>query len=98
MIDQNKLYHLLTQIPRGRVTSYKELAKKLKTKGFRAVGQIIGANPNAPKVPCHRVVCSDGKLGGYAFGVKKKIEILESEGVKIANGKVKDFEKKIFKF
>ena len=98
MINSQKLYELLSVIPKGKVTTYKELAKKLKTKGYRAVGQIVGRNPNAPKVPCHRVVRSDGDLGGYAFGIKKKIALLESEGVKIKAGKVLDFEKKIFKF
>lgn len=97
-INSQKLYELLKQIPKGQVTTYKELAKKLKTKGYRAVGQIVGANPNAPQVPCHRVVRTDGGLGGYAFGIKKKIEILASEGVKIADGKVIDFEKKLHKF
>lgn len=97
-INSQKLYDLLCEIPRGCVTTYKELAKKLKTKGYRAVGQIVGANPNAPKVPCHRVVRSDGGLGGYAFGLPKKIEILAAEGVKISDGKVTDFEKKLFKF
>ena len=98
MIDQEKLYQLLTQIPKGKVTTYKELALKLKTKGFRAVGQIVGRNPNAPKVPCHRVVRVDGSLGGYAFGIDKKIALLNQEGVKIENGKVLDFEKKLHKF
>jgi methylated-DNA-[protein]-cysteine S-methyltransferase len=97
-INSQKLYDLLCEIPRGRVTTYKELAKKLKTKGYRAVGQIVGANPNAPKVPCHRVVRSDGGIGGYAFGLPKKIEILATEGVKISDDKVTDFEKKLFKF
>lgn len=97
-INSAKLYDLLKQIPKGKVTTYKELAKKLKTKGYRAVGQIVGANPNAPSVPCHRVVRSDGGLGGYAFGLKKKIEILAVEGVKIIDGKVIDFEKKLHKF
>jgi len=97
-INSQKLYDLLCEIPRGRVTTYKELAKKLKTKGYRAVGQIVGANPNAPKVPCHRVVRSDGGIGGYAFGLPKKIEILAAEGVKISDGKVENFEKKLFKF
>jgi methylated-DNA-[protein]-cysteine S-methyltransferase len=73
MINSQKLYDLLSEIPQGKVTTYKELAKKLQTKGYRAVGQIVGANPNAPQVPCHRVVRSDGGLGGYAFGLKKKL-------------------------
>jgi methylated-DNA-[protein]-cysteine S-methyltransferase len=97
-INSQKLYELLKEIPKGKVTTYGELAKKLKTKGFRAVGQIVGKNPNAPKVPCHRVVRSDGGLGGYAFGIEKKIQILASEGVKVSGGKVLDFEKKFYKF
>ena len=98
VISSAKLYELLKKIPQGKVTTYKELAKQLKTKGYRAVGQIVGANPNAPKVPCHRVVRSDGGLGGYAFGLPKKIAILTKEGVKISDGKVVDFEKKLYKF
>jgi methylated-DNA-[protein]-cysteine S-methyltransferase len=98
MIDKNKVYALLCEIPKGKVTTYGELARKLKTKGFQAIGQIVGANPNAPKVPCHRVVKSDGGLGGYAFGLDKKIGILTKEGVKIADEKVVDFEKIFYKF
>ncbi len=98
MINSQKLYELLTKIPQGKVTTYKELALQLKTKGYRAVGQIVGANPNAPQVPCHRVVRNDGGLGGYAFGIEKKIAILTKEGVKIFDGKVVDFEKKLYKF
>lgn len=98
MINKEKLYQLLSEIPKGKVTTYGELAKKLKTKGYRAVGKIVGLNPSAPKVACHRVVRSDGGLGGYAFGLDKKIEILAKEGVKIANNKVLDFAKKLHKF
>ena len=97
-INSQKLYDLLSEIPKGKVTTYQELAKKLKTKGYRAVGQIVGRNPNAPKVPCHRVVRTDGGLGGYAFGIEKKIEILAKEGVKISDGKIVDFAKKLYKF
>jgi methylated-DNA-[protein]-cysteine S-methyltransferase len=98
MINSQKLYGLLSQVPQGKVTTYKELAKKLNTVGYRAVGKIVGANSNAPQVPCHRVVKSDGGLGGYAFGLDKKIAILAKEGVKIFDGKVVDFEKKLHKF
>lgn len=97
-ISSEKLYNLLTQIPRGYVTTYKDLAQKLKTKGYRAVGNIVGANPNAPEVPCHRVVRSDGGLGGYAFGIDKKISILAQEGIKITDGKIVDFNEKLYKF
>ena len=98
MISAKKLYDLLNEIPKGKITTYKELAQKLGTKGYRAVGQIVGANPNAPQVPCHRVVRTDGGLGGYAFGIEKKIAILAAEGVKVSDGKVVDFEKKLHKF
>ena len=61
-----KVWAALKLIPRGRVTTYKELAKYLgKPKAARAVGNACGANPDAPRVPCHRVVRSDGRLGGY---------------------------------
>lgn len=98
MINSQKLYALLEKIPKGKITTYKELAKKLDTKGYRGVGQIVGANPNAPQVPCHRVVQSDGGIGGYAFGVEKKIEILKLEGVEIYDGKIVNFEKKMHCF
>ena len=95
-INSAKVYELLKKIPKGKVTTYKEIADQLKTKAYRAVGQIIGQNPNAPKVPCHRVVKSDGSISGYAFGVDKKIALLKSEGVETENGKVVNFEKKFF--
>ena len=98
MIDSTKLYNLLKKIPKGKVTTYKELAKKLKTKGYQAIGQIVGSNPNAPQVPCHRVVKSDGTIGGYAFGSDKKIEILTTEGIIISDGKIINFAKKLHKF
>lgn len=82
-----KLWGLLKQIPAGKVTTYKILAKKLGIHP-RAVGRMLNSNPNPVAVPCHRVVMSDGKIGGYAFGAKKKVEILEREGVKVAEGAV----------
>jgi methylated-DNA-[protein]-cysteine S-methyltransferase len=98
MINTKEVYNLLKQIPQGKITTYKELARKLQTKGYRAIGQIVGANPDAPQVPCHRVVRSDGGLGGYAFGLDKKIELLIAEGVEISDGKVVDFAEKLHKF
>jgi len=49
-------------------------------------------NPDAPRVPCHRVVCSDGRLGGYAGGLQRKVELLRSEGVEICDERVADME------
>ncbi len=93
-----KIYFLLKQIPKGKVTTYKILAEKLGTKAYRAVGNAMNKNPYAPIVPCHRVVDSKGHLHGYAHGLKKKAELLRKEGIKIKNNKVVDFEKMLFKF
>lgn len=93
-----KIWQALKLIPRGKVTTYKELAKYLgKPKAARAAGNACGVNPFAPKAPCHRVVKSDGSLGGYSKGIKKKIKLLKSEGVEIKMGRVADFRKKFFK-
>ncbi len=98
MTTAQKVYDLLKEITKGKVTTYKAIAEKIGTKGYRAIGQIVGANPNATQVPCHRVVRTDAGLGGYAFGIDKKIAILAKEGVKIIDGKVADFTKKFYKF
>ncbi len=89
-----KVWAELKLIPRGRVTTYKEIANFIgKPKAARAVGNACGQNPNAPAVPCHRVIKSDGSLGGYSGGAKKKIELLKKEGIEIVNGKIKNFKK-----
>ena len=91
---QNSVYSALHQIPKGRVTTYGEIAKFLGNNAVRAVGTAVGKNPNAPVCPCHRVVPQTGKIGKYSGGegVKTKIEILKSEGVCVENGKIVDFE------
>jgi len=94
-----KVWRALKLIPRGRVTTYKELAKYLgRLKAARAVGNACSKNPSAPAVPCHRVIKSDGRLGGYSGGVKQKMELLAREGIKVEKGKVAEFEKKKYKF
>ena len=96
MINKQRVYEILTEIPRGQVTTYKEVARLAGTRAYRAIGQIISKNPNAPDVPCHRVVCFDGRLGGYAGGREKcsvKEELLAAEGVHVQNGKIRDVEK-----
>ena len=100
-----KVYSLLRKVPKGKVTTYKFLAEKLGTKAYRAVGQAMRCNPYAPNVPCHRVVKSDGSIGGFmgktnknSKEVKKKIKMLEMEGVKVKNNKVLGFEKNLFDF
>lgn len=94
-----KTWGLLRRIPRGMVTTYKEIAAAIgKPGGARAVGNACNKNPDASRVPCHRVVASSGKLGGYAHGTKKKIELLVKEGVGVRGGKIVDFEKRLFRF
>ena len=95
-----RVYMLCKKIPKGRVTTYKDIGNALGGKGqiYRAVGVALNRNPHAPVVPCHRVVNADGRVGGFAHGTKKKIKLLESEGVRIENGKIVDFEKVRYTF
>ncbi len=120
----DKVYKLAAKIPRGKVTTYKELAKALNSKAYRAVGTAMNKNPYGHTtlsrgkeksrrteirgdlkrnsgfflVPCHRVVSSDGKIGGFAHGIKKKIELLKKEGVIVKKGKIENFNKLLYKF
>jgi O-6-methylguanine DNA methyltransferase len=69
-------------IPRGKVTTYKEIANKLNCPmASRAVGNALNKNPELIKIPCHRVICFNGHVGEYVNGRQKKIELLKSEGV-----------------
>ncbi len=87
MDKKQTLCLLLKLIPAGRITTYKILAKKLGTHP-RTVGKMLNLNQRPVIVPCHRVVRSDGGIGGYAFGIKKKIALLEKEGVNIKGEKI----------
>ncbi len=95
---EDKIYKLCKKIPKGKVTTYKELGDKIGVKGYRAVGMALNKNPFAPKVPCHRVVGSDGFLVGFASGLGKKAELLREEGINIKNNIIIDFGKVLFKF
>ncbi len=97
---QKAVWNLLTEIPSGRVTTYGEIARVLQTRAVRAVGSAVGKNPNAPEVPCHRVVRADGGIGHYSGGegVPTKIVLLAQEGVTVREGKVLDFEKVFWAF
>lgn len=92
-----RCYALLKKVPKRKITTYKILAKKLRTRAYRAVGNAMNKNPYSPKVPCHRVINSDGKIGGFASGIKKKIAMLKKEGIKIKNNKIENFEKYIYR-
>ncbi len=96
-----RVYSLLNSVPKGKVTTYREIANALGMKGFRAVGQALKRNSHAPAIPCHRVVMSDGSLGGYGGlskkGAEKKRKLLESEGVEIKEGRI-DIERYLHRF
>ena len=83
---QLKVWNYLKTIPKGTVKTYKQVAIAIKCpKSARAVANACAKNPHAPKIPCHRVIRSDGALGGYSGigGVKKKLKLLRSEKVEI---------------
>jgi methylated-DNA-[protein]-cysteine S-methyltransferase len=93
IIDRD-VYDLLLKIPAGKVSTYGDLAKALGNPlASRQVGRILGRNPNPIKVPCHRVVMSNGKLGGYAYGSDRKRQLLQNEGLAFAEQTVSDFKK-----
>lgn len=93
------VYRAASLVPVGRVTSYGAIARFLGKPGSaRAVGNALHANPFAPKVPCHRVVKSDGTVGGFAGGANKKIALLRREGVICLNGRVLDWSQKYYSF
>ena len=83
---QLKVWKYLKTIPKGQVKTYKDVAIAIKKpKSARAVANACGKNPYAPKIPCHRVIRSDGGLGGYSGrgGIKTKLRLLRSEKVDI---------------
>lgn len=97
-----KVWKKITKIPKGKVSTYKAIAEALGTRAYRAVGNACNKNPYAfvsgGSVPCHRVVSSNGSLGGFAHGSRKKIELLKKEGVKVKNRKIQEFERKLFTY
>ena len=99
MTLSTKVYTKLLRVPQGKVTTYGDLAKAIGLKnGQRTIGTIMKKNPFPVIVPCHRVVKSDGKIGGYAYGERVKSHMLLKEGIKIKDGKIIDFAKEKFCF
>lgn len=85
---KEKVFQVVKKIPRGKILSYKEVARLAgRSRAWRAVGNILNKNYDS-QIPCHRVVRSDGKAGGYNRGTNNKIYLLEEEGV-IKNPKFK---------
>ena len=80
MSFKEKVFKIVKKIPRGEVVSYKEVTRRAgRPRAWRAVGNILSKNKN-PEVPCHRVIRSDGRIGGYSRGVKKKKALLKEDG------------------
>jgi len=85
---EEKVLKIVRKIPKGKVLTYKEVARLAgNPRAFRAVGNILNKNHDQ-KIPCHRVVRSDGKIGGYNKGEKKKTLLLKREGVKMTGRKI----------
>jgi len=88
-----KVLELVGSIPSGRVTTYGEIARALgDVRLSRAVGNALNKNPRPVETPCHRVVKSDGTLGGYSRGIHEKTKLLQSEGIRIKDGRILDFD------
>ena len=88
-----KVYAVVRKIPEGQVSTYRDVAHAVGSRSYRGVGQALRCNPFAPEVPCHRVVKSDGRLGGFkgrvsGDAIDEKVTLLESEGVVVLNGRV----------
>ena len=80
-----RVYAVVRRIPKGQTRSYRWVARQLGNADLsRAVGQALSRNPDTARTPCHRVIRSDGGLGGYAFGAAKKRKLLQQEGAKVA--------------
>jgi methylated-DNA-[protein]-cysteine S-methyltransferase len=91
----SRVYSLLRQVPKGKVTTYRDVARALGMNSYRCVGQALRRNPHAPAVPCHRVVKSNGEIGGFggeirpdSAQVRRKKRLLRSEGVVIVGNKI----------
>jgi AraC family transcriptional regulator of adaptative response/methylated-DNA-[protein]-cysteine methyltransferase len=78
---QEAVYLVVKRIPRGKTMTYAQVAAAIgNPKAVRAVGNALNRNPYAPVVPCHRVIRSDGSIGGFATGTEKKKALLRREG------------------
>ena len=96
---EERVYKKLLQVPTGYVVTYRELSRAVGLQNRqRMIGRIMKNNPFPVIVPCHRVVKSDGNVGGYAFGEKIKKNMLQNEGIEIHGNKIINFEKRKFRF
>ncbi len=93
---KNKVFKEVSKIQKGKTKSYKQIANKLTTNP-RAIARILSQNKHPIKIPCHRVICSNNKIGGYTFkgklNPKLKIRLLKKEGVRIKRNKIINLQK-----
>jgi len=83
MLFKDSVYRIVTDIPKGRAVTYKQVAELAGHAGaWRAVGNILNQNRD-PKIPCHRVIRSNGQIGGFNRGAKTKCLLLQKEGVRL---------------
>ena len=96
---EEKIYKKLLTVPHGKITTYNELSKSIGLEnGQRLVGQIMKKNPFPVIIPCHRVIKSNGDIGGYLFGIDIKKNMLRKEGICITKNKIDNFEEVFFTF
>ena len=96
---QKKIYKKLLTVPHGKITTYNELSKSIGLEnGQRLVGQIMKKNPFPVIIPCHRVIKSNGDIGGYLFGTDIKKNMLRKEGICIIKNKIDNFKDVFFTF
>ncbi|MEM4255420.1 MAG: MGMT family protein [Candidatus Norongarragalinales archaeon] len=94
-----KVHKAAARILKGRVSTYALVAKAIgKPRAARAVGNALNKSPGMPKCPCHRVVKSDGTLGGFESGPAAKKRLLSREGIRFKGSKVRDFKRKLYAF
>ena len=95
---QRKVLEVTARIPEGKVSTYGQIGQVLGGKIYsRAVGNALNKNPFAPTIPCHRVIKTSGKIGGFAKGSAEKIDMLKKENIKITNNKI-DLKKYLVNF
>jgi methylated-DNA-[protein]-cysteine S-methyltransferase len=94
-----KVYAALKKVPKGKVTTYKELAKAVRSKAYRAVGAAMRTNEDPARIHCYKVVCSDGSIGEYSApgGKARKAALLKADGIAVKDGKI-DLQRCLYRF
>ena len=96
---ETRVFQAVKKIPQGKVTTYQFLAQVIgRPQAVQAVGNALSKNTRLIKIPCHRVIKSNGRLGGYRLGQKRKLSLLRKEGITIKGDKIRNFKKFLYKF